>query len=117
MTMISRRDFVKRSTGFGLGTGALSVGCPLPELWGQVVRAAEPRADLPILVVVELTGGNDGLNTVVPHGDDVYHRNRPSLRIQPAKVLKLDDRVGLHPALKELHEIWESGGLGVVQGV
>ena len=98
--MLSRRDFLMRSVG--LGTGALSLGVPLPGLWQRVSTAAEPRADLPILVVVELTGGNDGLNTVIPHADDVYHKSRPTLRIEPDKVLELDDRIGLHPALKEL---------------
>ena len=84
---------------------------------GERRSAAEPRADLPILVVVELTGGNDGLNTVIPHADDVYHKSRPTLRIEPEKVLKLDDRVGLHPALKELHRLWDAGDLAVIQGV
>ena len=95
----------------------MSLGVPLPGLWRRAAAAAEPRADLPILVVVELTGGNDGLNTVVPHADDIYHKSRPTLRIEPEKVLKLDDRVGLHPALKELHALWESGDLAVIQGV
>jgi uncharacterized protein (DUF1501 family) len=113
--MISRRDFLMRSVG--LGSGALSLGVPLPGLWQRAATAAEPRADLPILVVVELTGGNDGLNTVIPHADDVYHKSRPTLRIEPNKVLKLDDRIGLHPAMKDLHALWDSGELAVVQGV
>jgi uncharacterized protein (DUF1501 family) len=115
--MITRRGFLKGSTCVGMGTGALSLGTALPGLWQQAERAAEPRPDLPILVVLELTGGNDGLNTVVPHADDVYHKSRPTLRIEPDKVLRLDERVGLHPALKELHQLWDSGDLAVVQGV
>ena len=75
----------------------MSLGAPLPGLWRRAAAAAEPRADLPILVVVELTGGNDGLNTVIPHADDIYHKSRPTLRIEPDKVLKLDDRVGPAP--------------------
>ncbi len=59
--MISRRDILIRSAGLGLGTGLLSLGAPVPGLWRQAAEAAEPRADLPILVVIELTGGNDGL--------------------------------------------------------
>jgi uncharacterized protein (DUF1501 family) len=115
--MISRRDLLIRSAGLGLGTGVFSVGGPAPTLWQQAAAAAEPQADLPILVVVELTGGNDGLNTVVPFTDDIYHKSRPTLRIEPDKVLKLDDRVGLHPSLKELHLLWDSGDLAVIQGV
>jgi uncharacterized protein (DUF1501 family) len=67
--------------------------------------------------VVELGGGNDGLNTVVPYADDLYARARPTLRIEPKNVLKLNDRVGLHPSLKDLHNLWEAGNLAVVQGV
>ena len=115
--MISRRDLFIRSAGAGVGSGILSLGLPAPGLWRQAAAAAEPRADLPILVVVELTGGNDGLNTVIPYTNDVYHKNRPTLRIEPDKVLKLDDHVGLHPSLKELHTVWESGDLAVIQGV
>ncbi|MGD0041201.1 MAG: DUF1501 domain-containing protein, partial [Isosphaeraceae bacterium] len=86
-------------------------------LWRQAARAAEPRRDAPILVVLELSGGNDGLNTVIPHADDVYHKSRPTLRVEPGKVLELDDHVGLHPSLKDLHRLWETGELAVVQGV
>jgi uncharacterized protein (DUF1501 family) len=115
--MLSRRDLLIRSAGLGLGSGLLSLGAPAPGLWRQAASAAEPRSDATVLVVVELTGGNDGLNTVVPHADDIYHKNRPTLRIEPVKVLKLDDRVGLHPSLKELHALWEAGDLAVLQGV
>ena len=101
----------------GVGSGILSLGAPVSGLWRQAAAAALPCGDLPILVVVELTGGNDGLNTVIPYADDIYHKNRPTLRIEPDKVLKLDDHVGLHPSLKELHSLWESGDLAVLQGV
>ncbi len=84
--------------------------------WKRAAGAAEPKRGLPILVVIELSGGNDGLNTVVPYADDLYAKARPTLRIEPKSVLKLDDRVGLNPALKDLHKIWESGDLTMVQG-
>ena len=115
--MMSRRDLLVRSAGASVGSGILSLGVPASGLWRQAAAAAEPRADLPILVVVELTGGNDGLNTIVPYADDLYHKNRPTLRIEPDKVLKLDDHVGVHPSLKELHALWELGDLAVIQGV
>jgi uncharacterized protein (DUF1501 family) len=111
MIMLSRRQFMNRSARiFALGSTASG-------LWRQAARAAEPRRDAPILVVLELSGGNDGLNTVIPHADDVYHKSRPALRVEPGKVLKLDDHVGLHPSLKDLHRLWEAGNLAVVQGV
>jgi len=49
--------------------------------------------------------------------EDVYHKSRPTLRVEPGKVLELDDHVGLHPSLKDLHRLWETGELAVVQGV
>ncbi len=109
--MSTRRQFLARTSGL------CSLGPIAPALWRQAARAAEPRRDAPVLVVLELNGGNDGLNTVVPYADDIYHKNRPTLRVEPGKVLKLNDRVGLHPALKDLHRIWEAGKLAVVQGV
>ncbi len=115
--MMSRRDLLVRSAGASVVSGIMSLGVPASGLWRQAAAAAEPRADLPILVVVELTGGNDGLNTIVPYADDLYHKNRPTLRIEPDKVLKLDDHVGVHPSLKELHALWELGDLAVIQGV
>jgi uncharacterized protein (DUF1501 family) len=115
--MVTRRDLLIHSACVGLGSGLLSLGVPAPGLWRQAAQAAEPRRDLPILVVVELTGGNDGLNTVVPHADDIYHKSRPTLRVRPEKALKLDAHVGLHPSFKELHALWNSGHLAVFQGV
>ncbi len=110
--MSTRRSFLVR----GAGLGIVSLGASAPEFWQRAALAAEPKAGLPILVVIELTGGNDGLNTVVPFADDLYAKARPSLRIEPKTVLKLDDRVGLNPAMKELYKVWESGDLAVVQG-
>ncbi len=66
--------------------------------------------------MVELSGGNDGLSTVVPREDDLYAKARPTLRVEPKSLLKLDDRVGLNPALSDLYKLWESGDLAVVQG-
>ncbi len=72
-----------------------------------------------ILVVVQLSGGNDGLNTVVPFGDDNYHRARPSLRIAERDTLKLQDKdgFGLNPALRPLHEMIGQGRTAVINGV
>jgi len=109
--MLSRRRFMNQSAGI------LAVGSTASRLWRRAAGAAEARRDAPVLVVLELSGGNDGLNTVIPHGDAAYHKSRPTLRIEPGKVLKLDDRVGLHPSLKDLHRFWEAGNLAVVQGV
>jgi uncharacterized protein (DUF1501 family) len=70
-----------------------------------------------ILIVVELQGGNDGLNTVVPADDPVYQRLRPELALGRADLLTIDQRFGFHPALSGFAELLEAGQLAVVQGV
>jgi uncharacterized protein (DUF1501 family) len=70
-----------------------------------------------VLVVVQMGGGNDGLNTVVPWSDDAYHKVRPAIRIAENQVLRLDDRIGLNPALKGLKELYAQGRVALVQGV
>lgn len=70
-----------------------------------------------VLILVELKGGNDGLNTVVPYGDRAYYQLRPRIAIPRDKVLQLDDRAGLHPSLLPLLPLWKARELAVVQGV
>jgi uncharacterized protein (DUF1501 family) len=70
-----------------------------------------------VLVVVQMAGGNDGLNTVVPWSDDAYHRVRPAIGIAASQVLKLDGRIGFNPALKGLNELYRQGRVALVQGV
>ncbi len=69
-----------------------------------------------ILVVFELSGGNDGLNTVVPYGDDAYYRLRPKLGIARDKLRKIDDRFGFHPAMAGFERLYKDGQLAVVHG-
>ena len=69
------------------------------------------------LVLVQLTGVNDGLSTVVPHGDDAYHAARDFTRIPGDEVLRIDDYRGFHPRLKRLHARYQEGGLAIVEGV
>jgi len=70
-----------------------------------------------LLILVELKGGNDGLNTVVPYADAAYYSLRPRLAIARDQVLQIDERTGLHPALKPLLPLWQARELAVVQGV
>src|SRR5688500_13696658 len=70
-----------------------------------------------VLVVVQLAGGNDGLNTIVPFGDDAYHKARPRLAIDAGKVIRVDDHTGMHPELVELKGLFDDGALAVVQNV
>jgi len=70
-----------------------------------------------ILVVLQLAGGNDGLNTVVPYADDAYHVARPRLRLSADQVLKIDSRIALNPKLAGLKSLYDEGHLAIVQGV
>ena len=70
-----------------------------------------------LLILVELKGGNDGLNTVVPYADDAYYRLRPRLAVKREAVLQLDGHSGLHPSLQPLLPLWQAGELAVIQGL
>ena len=69
-----------------------------------------------ILVVFELSGGNDGLNSVVPWGDDTYYKLRPTVGLKPNELLKLDDHFGFNPGMIGMHRLWQDGKLAVVHG-
>ncbi|NKB98109.1 MAG: DUF1501 domain-containing protein [Pseudomonadales bacterium] len=69
-----------------------------------------------ILVVVELSGGNDGLNSFVPYGDDAYYKHRPTIGIDASDLLKIDDHFGLNPGMLGLHRLWQDGQVAVVHG-
>jgi uncharacterized protein (DUF1501 family) len=70
-----------------------------------------------VLVVVQLSGGNDGLNTVVPFDDDEYARNRPTLRLPPKEIHKIDSYLGLHPRMGAFMRLYEQGYLSIIKGV
>src|SRR5262245_32051034 len=110
---MNRRRFLARSLQ---GVSLLSVGSFVPQFLVNTAHAAEAGKDN-VLVVLELTGGNDGLNTVIPYGDDLYHKARPTLRFTKDQVVKVKDDIGLHPALTQLGKLLEDGKLAIVQGV
>jgi uncharacterized protein (DUF1501 family) len=113
--MISRRRFVQGSAGVAVLGGAV------PRLL-MGVADAQPLAGSSadpgnVLVVVQMGGGNDGLNTVIPYSDDAYHRVRPAIRINETTVLKIDERVGLNPVMAPLMDLYKDGKVAIVQGV
>jgi len=83
---------------------------------GALVQGVTGR-DGNILVVLQLAGGNDGLNTVIPVGNDEYRKSRPTIGVPEASILKLDPQTGLHPSLSGLAAAYQEGHLAVVQGV
>lgn len=76
----------------------------------------EPDSDTPILIVVELSGGNDGLNSVVPHGNDAYYRHRPTIGIARQELLPIDDMYGFNPGMLGFERLWKDGSLAIVHG-
>ena len=71
----------------------------------------------PTLVVLQLTGGNDPLNTIVPYGDGLYYDLRRTVRISPEDVLPIDDRFGFHPAMQAIKPFWDDGKMAIISGV
>lgn len=104
---MNRRDFLNT-----VGAAAVTAIAPRSAL----ARRSGARYDR-LLVLVELKGGNDGLNTVVPYGDPAYYELRPRLALPRGQVLQLDASAGLHPALAPLTAMWERRELAVVEGV
>jgi uncharacterized protein (DUF1501 family) len=118
----TRRLFLQK------GLTLLAVAPTIPTFLDQTVlalanpldtaRLQQPSGkDGKILVVVQLSGGNDGLSTVVPYADDAYHRARPIIRHAPNDVLKINDYIGLHPNLTTFKDLYDQGNLAIVQGV
>ena len=87
----------------------------------KFLKAFEQPAMIPpgnkVLVVLQMSGGNDGLNTVIPIRNDIYYKTRPKLGIEKDKTLTLTDEVALHPALTGFKELFEDGGLGIMNSV
>ncbi|GAC1583638.1 MAG: DUF1501 domain-containing protein [Candidatus Velthaea sp.] len=83
----------------------------------QTPLAGIPAAGDRVLVVINFQGGNDGLNTVVPHGMQQYYRYRPQIGIAPNDVLRINEQIGLNPVLKPLKDLYDRGNVAVVQGV
>jgi uncharacterized protein (DUF1501 family) len=111
----ARREFLKV-----IGAAGLISLNGLPPSFLARALAGDEKPQTPgecVLVLIQLAGGNDGLNTVVPYADPAYHRARPALAIGEGAVLKLNDTLGLHPSLTGLLELWDDGRLGIVQGV
>ena len=113
----SRRDFLQRG-GLFLGLGMLAPAF--------VTRAVEAAGEMPLggtaggktsLVVIQMGGGNDGLNTVVPYADQTYYQLRPTLAVSQGDVLPMSGAVGLHPSLAPLKPLYDNGALAIMQGV
>jgi uncharacterized protein (DUF1501 family) len=108
--MFTRRDFLK--------TSSLVAFTPtVPGFLARTARAVEVERDARILVVIQLDGGNDGINTVVPYRDEGYTKHRKALRLRGESLIKLNDALGLHPNMGAASKLFEAGQLAIVPGV
>ncbi len=115
--MNSRRAFISKSLGVAVLGGTLPSFLARPVL-AQALPALGTTVDTGnVLLVIQMVGGNDGLNTVVPYSDDAYHRARPALGLNENTVLKLDGRIGLNPVLAPLDDLYKDGRVAILQGV
>jgi uncharacterized protein (DUF1501 family) len=108
--MFTRRDFLRSST-------LLALAPAVPGFLAHTARAARAERDGRVLVVIQLDGGNDGINTVVPYADEGYAKHRKALRLAKDRLVKVNDTVGLHPSLGVFGKMLEAGQLAIVQGV
>jgi uncharacterized protein (DUF1501 family) len=118
----TRRVFLQK------GLTLLAIAPTIPTFLDQTVMALNNPLDSSltqqtsgkdgkILVVVQLSGGNDGLSTVIPYGDDVYYQSRQNISHPADQILKINDYLGLHPKLTSLKSLYDSGDMAIVQGV
>lgn len=114
----TRRSFLKASLA---GGSLVSMGWTVPGFLSRTAAATttadQPGAKDTILVVIQLTGGNDGVNTVVPFADDNYAKLRKTLKLPKNQLKKVNDQIGLHPSLDGLAGLLEDQSLCIVQGV
>jgi uncharacterized protein (DUF1501 family) len=116
--LYSRRQFVHQGLGM-IGLGLTAPGFLTRTVWamGGPDAPVKDTANDRVLVVLQLAGGNDGLNTIVPYRNDAYYKARPALSVKPKDVLTIDDNFGFHPAAAGLKQLYDEGLLAVVQGV
>lgn len=115
--LISRRDMIKRG-------GMIAVGLVAPRWLSAVAHSDIVKLGQggkldkdTVLVVCQLSGGNDGLNTFIPYANKIYYQMRPTLGVPEAQVVKLNDEMGMNPALAPLEELFKKGQVAVIQNV
>ncbi|RYG63225.1 hypothetical protein EON77_21200, partial [bacterium] len=116
-SLLSRRDLMKQG-------GLIAVGLTAPRWLATIAEADVIRhaagagaASDTVLVVCQLSGGNDGLNTVIPYADPLYAKLRPTIGLKEDKILKLDDHTGFHGAMGGLHQLYGERKVAVIQNV
>lgn len=111
--MTSRRAFIKKSAFATVG------GMMIPNFLKafELQQLGQSQTTDKILVIIQLSGGNDGLNTIVPYRNDIYYKSRPSIAIPSDKVLKINDEVGFNPALESLRGLYDNAQMSIINNV
>ncbi|NBA85297.1 DUF1501 domain-containing protein [Emticicia sp. CRIBPO] len=109
---MKRRDFLKNSAFAAAGTFLIPAFIKPVEAMGM-----EDIASFKNLVIIQLSGGNDGLNTIVPYGNDIYYQKRKNIALKAEEVIKLNDMQGLNPNMSALREIYDQGWMGIINDV
>jgi uncharacterized protein (DUF1501 family) len=121
-TLHTRREFLRTSmlgaaVSFSLPVFLQKTFFTLDAMAADSAIQTANGKDGPILIVLQLAGGNDGMNTVVPYADDIYYRSRPVIGVPKQNVIRLNDYVGLNPKLTGLKGLFDEGHLSILQGV
>ena len=111
---MNRKDFLQRSLFATAGTMLIP---NFLKAYEQNRLGGVGKTSDKILVVVQLSGGNDGLNTVVPYRNDLYYQARPRIGIAKEKTLRITDEIGLNPALEKLRSLYDDGLVTIVNNV
>ena len=116
LSRMTRRDLMRAGL-LGIGAGAAGT-LRVPTLFARAAEAvaAQTANEGRILVVYELSGGNDGLNTLVPYGDDAYYNHRPQIGLAADGLRKIDDHFGFNPGMPGFERLYKDGKMAVVHG-
>src|SRR5690606_40100639 len=113
LTSGERENLIR--SGFGSMVLEGAGGVATSPVWSKVAKAQADQNER-ILVIVELSGGNDGLNTVIPYADDAYYNARPNLGIRSDKLLRIDDHFGFQKSMVGFERLYKDGLMGIVHG-
>lgn len=113
---MDRRDFLKLTgkTVAAIGMSEMILEMLLSNLRTTAFAATSQE---PVVIVLQLSGGNDGLNTIIPYTSGVYYDQRPTLFYKQSDVLAINDQIGFHPSLKGMKKIFDENNLAIIQGV
>src|SRR5262245_51622965 len=112
---VSRRDMLRLGAG-GIGLGLLGGIGEVPPVLSQASYSVAANQSGKILVVFEWFGGNDGLNTIIPYGDPLYYKHRPTIGIKERDVLKIDAQFGWYKSMRGMKRLYDNGKVAIVHG-